>query len=494
MYFSLHNSHINNGDSMSFWGKDLNKEAFPSLEKEKIVDTLIIGGGIAGLTTLYYLKDIPNVCLVDASLVGEGVTKNTTGKLTFLQNTIYSDLTKNIHYDTAASYLKSQKMAIELAKEIIESEKIDCHLEKVDSYVFTNKESEVKKLKQEREFLTSQGIEVKEGNLPLKVPYLSAISVSDTYVFHPILYINHLKKLLKDKIYEYTKITEIKRKDGKYICYSDKTRIIASNVIVACHYPFFFLPFCLPLKSHIEKSYIMARKVEKNPKFSAITVSNPGISVRFYEDKSGIYEICLASSHKTSKDQDDLKNFQNVKRIFNIKDEDIVASWSNVDIITDDKLPYIGEMKKNFYVATGFNTWGMTNGILAGFLLSRKVLGEKMPFEDLFLVQRSNFYQVKNFFPNLIGSAISFIGSKKHKKDWYKGDLVFTKKNGKSIAIYKDKNDKKHIVYTTCPHMGCSLLFNEKELTWDCPCHSSRFTLDGECIKGPSKKDIKYRE
>ncbi len=479
---------------MSLWGKSLNGEALPSLKKDIEVDTLIIGGGIAGLTTLYYLKDKESVILVDASLVGEGVTKNTTGKLTYLQNTIYSDLERNRDYDVAVEYLKSQKKAIDLAKEIIEKEKIDCHLEKVDSYVFTNQEKEIKKIKQEKEFLTSQNIEVKEGNLPLPFPYLAAISVANTYVFHPILYINHLKNLLKDKIYEYTKIMKIKSYHKKYICYGENVKIIASKVIIACHYPFFIFPFCLPLKSHIEKSYIIARKVKENPKFSAITVSNPSISVRYYEDKEGVYEICLVSSHKTSKNQDDERNFKNVKRIFAIKEEDIVAFWSNVDIITDDKLPYIGEVKKNFYVATGFNTWGMTNGILSGFMLSRKILGEKMPYEDLFLVKRSNFYQVKNFFPNIIGSAISFIGSKKLDKGWYKKSLVFTKKNGKSVAIYTDKNGKKHTVYTTCPHIGCSLIFNEKELTWDCPCHSSRFTIDGECIKGPSTKDIRYRE
>lgn len=479
---------------MSFWGKELNKEVLPSLKEDITVDTLIIGGGIAGLTTLYYLKDKPSVCLVDASVVGDGVTKNTTGKLTFLQNTIYRDLANNIGYDVAEDYLKSQKYALNLAKEIIKNEKIDCNLEQVDSYVFTNKASEVKKLKQEKEFLISQNIEVKENNLPMDTPYLYAISVPNTYVFHPIKYMNHLKKMLKDKIYEQTKITKIDFKNQKYICYSDNVTITASKVIVACHYPFFFLPFCLPLKSHIEKSYIITRKVKKNPKFSCITVSNPGLSTRYYEDKTGVYQICLASSHKTSHHQDDAKNFLNVKRVFNIKDEDIVDAWSNVDIITDDKMPYIGEAKKNFYVATGFNTWGMTNGILAGFLLSRAILGEKNPFEDLFSLKRSDFYQVKSFFGNMAGSAISFIGSKKKEKVWYKGNLEFTKRNGKSVAIYTDKNGKKHIVYTTCPHMGCSLIFNEAEKTWDCPCHSSRFTIDGECIKGPSVKDVTYKE
>lgn len=72
--------------------------------------------------------------------------------------------------------------------------------------------------------------------------------------------------------------------------------------------------------------------------------------------------------------------------------------------------------------------------------------------------------------------------------------MQFKTINGKQIAIYTDEDKKEHIVYTTCPHFGCSLIFNEAEKTWDCPCHSSRFSIDGECIKGPSKKDIKYRD
>lgn len=479
---------------MSLWEKDLILKTLPRLESDMCVGTLIIGGGIAGLTTLYYLRDESSVFLVDAGVIGKGVTKNTTGKLTYLQNTIYSDLTNNIHYDTAVSYLKSQKKAIELAKDIITKEKIDCHLERVDSYVFALNKKEEKKLRQESEFLESQSIEVKEGNLPLKVPYIASISVQDTYVFNPIKYLNHLKKMLKDKIFEFTKITKIKRIGSKYVCYSGDVKIVASKVIVTCHYPFFFLPFCLPLKSHIEKSYIIARKVKNNPKFSCINVDNPSISVRYYEDEKGIYQICLACSHKTSKEQNDEENFKRVKRIFNISQDDIVTCWSNVDIVTDDKMPYIGEVKPHLFLATGFNTWGMTNGILSGFMLSNMVLENPVPFADLFTLKRSDFYQVKNFFPNLLNSVVAFIGSKKREKEWYENRLVITKKNGKSIAIYKDTKGIEHIVYTTCPHMGCSLVFNEKELTWDCPCHSSRFTIDGECIKGPSTKDIKYKE
>ena len=491
MYINIHFLHtLRMVKPMSLWEKDLNKTSLPRIENDKDVETLIIGGGITGLSTLYFLQHQQNTILVEANLCGSGVTIKTTGKLTYLQNTIYTDLMNNIDYETAVDYLKSQKYAICLAKKIIEKEHIDCNLEQVDSFVFTNKKKEIKKLKSEKEFLESQNIKV---NWEEKKDF-NSISVSDTFVFHPIKYTNALKELLKDKIYEQTKILKIKKHQGKYICYGKNFKIIAKKVIVACHYPFFFYPFCLPLKSHIEKSYMIAKKVTKNPKISGITVSNPALSFRFYEENKKCYQICLASSHKTSKDQNDSKNFRIVKEKYDIKEEDIVSVWSNVDIITGDKLPFIGEIKKNFYIATGFNTWGMTNGILAGEMLSKFVLKEKVPFKNLFTLKRSNFYQIKSFFGNMIGSAISFIGSKKHQKEWYHENPTFLKIKGKSVGIYTDEHNKKHLVYTTCPHMGCSLIFNEQEKTWDCPCHSSRFSIDGKCIKGPSTKDISYKD
>ena len=41
-----------------------------------------------------------------------------------------------------------------------------------------------------------------------------------------------------------------------------------------------------------------------------------------------------------------------------------------------------------------------------------------------------------------------------------------------------------------CPHLGCKLIYNEIENTWDCPCHGSRFSKDGRVISGPANRDI----
>ena len=79
------------------------------------------------------------------------------------------------------------------------------------------------------------------------------------------------------------------------------------------------------------------------------------------------------------------------------------------------------------------------------------------------------------------------------KKKWYPDSLTFSMKGGRSIAKYK-VGEKEYIVYTTCPHIGCTLTFNEVEKTWDCPCHASRFDIRGKCVKGPSIYNITYKE
>ena len=173
--------------------------------------------------------------------------------------------------------------------------------------------------------------------------------------------------------------------------------------------------------------------------------------------------------------------------------------WSNHDIITNDYLPYIGCLKSgdtSLLMGTGYNTWGMTNGSLAGKILSDMILEQENKYIPLFDPhRRKNIESIKSIPINIYCSIKPFIQNKLFKKkSWYSKNIYFDKRNGKDVAIYKDENNKEHIVYNKCPHLKCSLIFNETEKTWDCPCHGSRFNIDGECIQGPSNYDIKFKK
>jgi Rieske Fe-S protein len=316
-------------------------------------------------------------------------------------------------------------------------------------------------------------------------------------VFHPLKYLLSLKEIcLKNgiQIYESTKIYKIQKEKEGYICKTNNHKIKAKKVVLACHYPFFVFPFFMPIKTYIEKSYITASKVEKNEKKTYITSKNPTKSIRYYEDKIP-YLIYLRNSHKIGNDLNEEKNFSDTlldAEKKNLKPEYI---WSNTDIMTYDQLPFIGKIGKNLFIATGYNTWGMTNGTIAGQIISDLILEKENPYENLFNPHRKSFKnKVKTYPKNIFMNTKSYLQNKLFKKKkWYPNTLTFKIKHGKSIAIYKE-NGKEHIVYTKCPHMGCTLVFNEFEKTWDCPCHASKFDIDGKCIQGPSLYDIGYKK
>jgi len=480
----------------SIWQEENKKYKYPQLNKDIEVDVLIIGGGITGVSTAYHLKDSNlKVCLVERNYIASGVSSKTTGKLTYLQELIYSKLSDSYSFDVAKKYYESQKDAINLVNGIIKTENINCDYVKQESYLFANKKLDVESIKKEKKLLEKMGINVLENEMPINLLNYYSISVSDTAYFHPVKYINTLAEICAKNnvlIYENTNIINFEENSKKYICFTENHKISAKKVLFACHYPFFLFPFFFPLKGHLEQSYISAISTKDAKNISGINVSKTTKSFRYHND----YLLYLTGSHNLAFNFNVKNNFANLFYDLNKMNLAPKYVWSNVDIITNDSLPYIGRLKDNIYIATGYNTWGMTNGSLAGLIISDIIKEKDNKYVNIFNPNRAMpLSSSMNVCVDIFSSAKPFIENKIIKnKPYYSKNVIFTKKNGKNVAIYIDKDNKKHIVYNKCPHLKCSLIFNEAELTWDCPCHSSRFDIDGKCIKGPSKYNIGYKE
>lgn len=470
----------------SIWKDNIKLPEFNKLKENIEVDILIIGGGMTGINTLYQLRNSNlKIVLVEQNKIGMGVTSNTTGKITYLQDSMYEKIINNFDEVTAIKYLESQKTAIDLIVKIIKEENIDCDLIKVPSYVYSNTLEEDEKLEELKEFLIENNIKVIEGESNI-VECKNMIGVEDTYLFHPLKYIKGLLKVLdKDSIFEDTSIVKMDKTDKGYICYTNNDKTIKANkVVIASHYPYFNLPFMFPLKGYLEKSYLTATTY-KEDNISLIKYSDPYISIRSYLDKI----IYLSNSHDNNTLIDDKEHFKELKsklKELNLKPE---YMWSNIDIMTSDSLPYIGKINENLFIGTGYNTWGMTNSVLAGKVISDIITNYPNKYIELFDPKRVNLSNVigtvNNVFKSIEGLVNGMINTN--------NNIEYKTINNKEIAIYKD-NLGNHLVYTKCPHQGCKLLFNEIEKTWDCPCHASRFDIDGKCISGPANKDITVTE
>ena len=466
---------------ISIWEEYQDKNTKELKEIKTInTDILIIGGGITGLTSAYFLKDTnKKITLIDKSQVSSGITAKTTAKITYLQQDIYRKLT-NIHGKyIAKKYYDSQKEAIAKILKIIKDNNIECDLEKVSSILFTT--NNISKLTQEKEILLNYGEKIK----PYQDNFIKeGFIVDNTYTFNPIKYLNSLKRIIEEKlsIYENTMATSIKKQDNNYIVETNKGIINSKIIILACHYPFFIIPNLFPLKTYIEREYVCSSKIEDPKKITMINIDENLYSLRYYKN----YLIYGSNDHRLTSKIDYQKNYQksieDFNNNFNKQPEYI---WMNQDIISNDYLPFIGKLKDNLYISTAYNTWGMTNATIGAKIITDLILNRDNKYIELFNPKRINI-------PLIINSIIgSFHYLKAYIESLFKiNNPYYIKIKGIIYGIYIDKEGKEHKIKLLCPHMKCHLVFNNEEKTWDCPCHGSRFDLDGNIINTPSTKKL----
>ena len=475
---------VNMMKNISLWNDTVRKKKYFKISHDIDTDVLIIGGGITGVSALYHLKDSSlKVVLVEQNRIGCSVTGNSTGKLSYLQNDLIDKVRACCGDKTAKEYIRSQKDAIQFITSVIQKENISCDLESVPSYIYTDCDNEVNQLKKLEEFLQCEGCSIIHDKLNI-VSSKYSFGVSDTYMFHPLKFVQKLAMSLSSEIYEDTSIIKIEKNDDGYVCYTNQFKIKTRYVVIASHYPYFNLPFLFPIKGSLEKSYLSASKMECN-NLSLISYSHPFISMRSYKD----YFIYLSNSHDITSEVDDNKHFNELlKKVHDLKiNPDYL--WSNIDIMTNDGLPYIGEIQDKMLIGTGYNTWGLANGFMAGKILTDIIMGKKNQYEELFSPKRINLSQMSGSVMDGMKSIQGYIKGYLEKNE----NIVYDKYENKDIMIYKD-GKQEHKVYQDCPHLGCKLLFNEVEQTWDCPCHGSRFNIDGKCISGPSNQDISIQQ
>lgn len=480
----------------SIWLDGIKFKDYPCLNIDEECDILIIGGGITGVCCAYFLKSYnKKVILVESNKIAHGISSKTTGKLTFLQEDNLVKI-KNIYNEKKSiDYLSSQKLAIDLAKDIIKDNDIKCDLEEVSSYIFTNSKSNISKITDTYNIIKNYCSASTGTKIPLKIKSYSSLKANNTYVFHPVKFILGVIDNLNDnvQIYENTRIINLTKTKSHWLAETKKHIIKAKKVILACHYPFFLKPYLFPFKTTIEKSYLVATKIKEINPISVINIDKNVLSFRYHHNKEKYFIFVSESDDLYKNINDNSKDKQLIDFTTSHFNSEIAYSWSNHDIMTTDYIPLIGKIDTNLFLATGYNTWGMTNGILAGKIISDIIMRKKNNYIDLFNPLRS----IENI-PKLIKynwkNGIAFISTKINKnKKFYHNNVKIIKEDGVWYGIYTDDNNIKHKVLNKCPHMKCSLYFNYQTKSWDCPCHGSRFDIDGNIIYGPATYDIKTK-
>lgn len=474
----------------SIWDESCKFNKREELKGDIKTDILIIGAGIAGILIGYFLKQNGReVVLIDKSEIASGNTRNTTAKITSQHDLIYNTLIEEFGEEKAKQYAEANELAIKKYKEIIKERKIDCDFEKVPAYIYSLNETD--KIIKEVEAAKKLGIDaefIEKIDLPLEIK--GAIKFNNQAQFNPLKFLKDISKELV--IYENTRAIKIEEN----LVSTDKGNIVANHIVIATHYPIMNAPGYYFMKMHQERSYVIALENADNIEGMYIDYEKQGYSFRNYKGLLLLGGVSQRTGENESGGSYD-KLREVAKGIYPKAREKY--HWSAQDCMTIDGIPYIGkysESTPNIYVATGFNKWGMTSAMVSAMIISDLILGKENDFSDIFSPKRFDLsLSISNIAKDLATTTKNFIAQKiyipsseiEHIKNGHAGVVEY---KGQKVGVYKNEEGKEFIVSTKCPHLGCELHWNADELTWDCPCHGSRFNYKGKLIDSPSVKDI----
>ena len=139
----------------------------------------------------------------------------------------------------------------------------------------------------------------------------------------------------------------------------------------------------------------------------------------------------------------------------------------------------------------------MTQAVVASMIISDLIAGRRNEWSHLFDAKRaalldSPVESLKNGLEvarHLVGGKLAALFASS-EVEVESGEARIIEVDGKRLAAYRDPAGELHRVAAECTHMGCELSWNTAELSWDCPCHGSRFDYDGSVIQGPATKDL----
>lgn len=402
---------------------------------------------MAGILCAYMLKQRGvDYVLAEADTLLSGITKNTTAKITSQHGLVYHKLLNRFDTEKASLYLKANQAALENYRQLCAE--IDCDFEEKDAFVYSldkpqaiaDELAALRKLHFPAEF-------VKQPPLPFSTA--GAVMFPRQAQFNPFLFVRAMAGDLN--IYEHTRVQEL-------IGHEARTRhgvITADQIIVATHFPFLNKHGSYFIKMYQDRSYVVA--LDHGPDLGGMYVDEApkGMSFRNY---NGLL-LVGGGSHRTGKtggNWEELRQFS--KQYF--PDAREAYHWATQDCMTLDDVPYIGQYSKNtpnFYVATGFNKWGMTSSMVSACILADLVTGKENPYAAVFSPSRTILR------PQLAVNGLE------------------STKNILTLTVPR------------CPHLGCALKWNRAEHSWDCPCHGSRFDEDGQLIDNPATGDLKRK-
>ncbi|WP_327287266.1 FAD-dependent oxidoreductase [Streptomyces sp. NBC_01198] len=500
------------GSPESYWMSSTDSTRFAPLADDVTVDVAVVGGGIAGLSAAWELAESGHsVAVVEAGRIAAGVSGHTTAKLTAQHGLVYERLRRTRGSEGARLYARSQQDAVERVAELAGALAIDCSLERTSAYAYTLDRGALKHLRAEADAAREAGLAadcVERCDLPFEVA--GAVRIDGQAQFHPRAYLLGLAAALTARggvIYERSRVTGLTEGEPCRVTTESGATVTARDVVVATGFPVFDRALLFARLSP-RRELVVAAPLDAAaaPQGMYITEEEGKRSVRTAPLPDGRRLLIVTGESFTPGSGHVGERFRRLDAWMHERFPvaETAYRWAAQDNDPTDTVALVGPLHpgaRHTFVATGFGGWGMSGGVMAGRLLSALINGERPPWAGLYDPRR--IAPVLKEAPALLRQqadvAMHFVGDRLRPAhadtvdEVAPGEGAVVRVHGSRCAVYRDDDGVLHAVSARCSHLGCLVAFNAAETTWECPCHGSRFDVDGAVLQGPAVRPLEAR-
>jgi len=478
------------------------------LTRDLEADVLVIGSGIAGLSTAYeFLQRGRRVVVIDSGAIGSGMTARTMAHLSAISDEWYAELIARRGEEMARLFHESHSAVISRIAEIVAAHGITCNFRRLDGVLFAATEKDEAKVAEEFDAAQRLGIEVERV---IGVPFCGmggarALRYPGQATFNPALYMRGLAGAIAlhgGQFFADTPVMTVEEEgDGVVATVKKSVTIRARAAVIATNSPINDL-VAIHTKQAPYRTYAVAFEVPKGAVPDALywDTVDPYHYVRLEPTEASDILIVGGEDHKSGKADDGQERFARLEawtRGLIPQAGSVTHLWSGQVMEPVDYTGFIGRNpgNKNIYVATGDSGQGMTHGAIAGMLIAELMTEGSQPWEQLYEPSRKitrglgeyiseNMTAAKNMAEYLQRGEIS------SPRELAPGEGAILRDGRHLVAVSRDEQRKLHKRSASCTHAGCVVHWNSTERCWDCPCHGSHFAPDGSVLNGPAVKPL----
>ena len=488
----------------TLWSDTVEDGRYSSLIGNHVVDVAIIGAGITGLTAALHLKEAGlRVAVIESGRVGAGTTGASTGNLYAPVGPRLASIEDKHGLDTMRAVAQGRAVAVDFIERTVATHDIDCGFKRVAFHLFSAPDDEAAK-EVDQEFKASSRAGLEPSNIaPADFPFLASAlcTVPGQAQFNPLQYVRGLAAALEGPeclIFEESQVVDTQ--DGEpCVVKTALGSVTAQHVIKATHTPQGL--YAVHAAMIPKREYVMVARVKESLPPGIYWNANRAwhYSIRPLSNAEGNFVMVLGQSHKPGEqkeaDLDTMKRF--IRSYFDA--DSIDYTWAAQNYQSADLLPYVGTtlMEKRTWIATGFAADGLVWGTMAAQMISDGILKHHNQYLDILDPQRfTPVASAKNFMKESV--AVSgyllkdwlFYGQEESLAQIGAGEGKTLTVDGEKVAAYRDESGRLSVVSAVCTHMGCIVHWNGLEKSWDCPCHGSRFSVDGVVLEGPAQTNL----